>query len=158
MKKSRIAIILLVVVIVIISLGLILANIGGDVNNRNSTNSTNNTNGSNVPKNNTDVNNVIATQDGPSEAEKGSEITVVWTVTNKGSSPITNVKAVSQFGEYNFGSLTPGESRTTSFQVPTSGPIEDNPDILFIGGFALEYDFKGKHYKMNSNPIEVKLR
>lgn len=170
MRKSNIFILILVILVIIGIAALIFVSSNPDNENRinNTNNNSNNShhNQSNIHRNHNNsiaTNNVVAILDGPSSASEGSMITVKWTVTNKGSAQITNVKAISQYGDYDFGNIASGESKSTSFEIPSYGPYEDESNesdddkSLFIGGFSLEYDFNGKHYQINSNSIEVSL-
>ncbi|WP_409200376.1 hypothetical protein [Methanobrevibacter sp. DSM 116169] len=167
MEKSKLAILIVIIVVVIVGIaGVLLLNNGSsDDNNTNTTNK--NDSNKNISDNSTSKNKTVVThdvsavQEGPSAAKEGSTVTVKWTVTNKGSLSITNVKGISQYGDYNFGTIEPGQSKTTSFELSTQGPYDENEsekqESLFIGGFGLEYDFNGKHFKTNSNTIEIAL-
>lgn len=125
---------------------------------------TNNTNVSNVNSTKVDI---VAVQSGPASAKEGSDIMITWAIRNEGKNPITNVKAVDQNYNYNFGTLNPGESKSIkySLHIPSAKDMRDagfaidenEDDELFIGGFSLSYSMNGKNYHINSNSITIIL-
>jgi len=161
MKKASIFIIILVIFAIVGVASIILVENGVNDNNKTSTNKSVD---KNVTDNKTNGNGKVeVVQSAPSSVKAGDNITVKWTVTNRHSTPITNVNGVSQYGDYDFGTIAPGESKSTTFTIPSQMDISGDGDLtvesssLYIGGFSLEYDLKGKHYQVNSNNLDIKL-
>lgn len=105
--------------------------------------------------------NIIVTQSAPSSVYSGDPIKVTWTVRNNYSTTITNVMGVDQSNTFNFSTLSPGQTKITSFEIPSTMNMYENytsnSTSLFIGGFSLEYDLDGKHYQVNSNNLTVNI-
>lgn len=110
---------------------------------------------------------VVATQKGPSEASKGSDVTLNYTVKNNGTETVYNVKAHDQNFYKTLGDLKAGE--TQSFQytlhIPSDQEVQEDfganatvSNPFYVGGFAVTFqDEKGSKYTVNSNSIEIKL-
>lgn len=111
---------------------------------------------------------VVAIQSGPAHASEGSKIDITWAVKNDANSTITNVKAIDQNFDYNFGSLAPGESKSVNYSlyIPTINDLksagfdvnEDSMDEFLIGGFGLSYSMDGQDYTIKSNDITIILK
>ncbi|MGF7117115.1 hypothetical protein [Methanobacterium oryzae] len=138
----------------------------GCTDNGNQNNTQNNTT---VNQNSTSVKaiNVIATQKGPETAKKGMNVTIQYTVSNKGSENVTNVSIVSQGIEQTIGTLKSGETKTYTSQlyIPTDAEVQEDFGInstvsnpFFIGGFNVKFnDANGNEHSIMSNSIEIKL-
>jgi hypothetical protein len=172
MKRNSIFIILLVIIAIAGVVGIVLLNTTSTDNNHNNNHSNNNsTNISNNTHNSSHNNsvgegNIIVTQKGPSSGSYNSNVSIIWTVTNKGSSPITDVKATSQFAIHDFGTIGAGESKSTTLNVfiPDPSYIDGNSsnvihsDDFYIGGFSIEYKLNGQTHKMSSNSISIAIK
>jgi hypothetical protein len=138
----------------------------GCTDNGNQNNTQNNTT---VKQNSTSANaiNVTATQKGPETAKKGMNVTIQYTVSNRGSENVTNVSIISQGIEQIIGTLKPGETKTYTSQlyIPTDAEVQQDFGInstvsnpFFIGGFSVKFnDAKGAEHSIMSNSIEIKL-
>lgn len=132
-------------------------------------------NNTDIDLNNSDINEtsfnktVVAIQSGPAHAKEGSKVLITWAVKNDENSTITNVKAIDQNFDYDFGSLAPGESKSVNYTlyIPTindlkSAGFDVNDDSdwneFFIGGFRLSYSMDGKDYSINSNNLTIILK
>ena len=81
-----------------------------DVEDNNISNVNNSNNmGLNNSNTNTNTSNktVVTIQSGPAHASEGSKIDITWAVKNDANSTITNVKAIDQNFDYDFGNLAP---------------------------------------------------
>jgi hypothetical protein len=133
-----------------------------------------------IQSNNTTVNNVttkasnetanikiIANQTGPATAKKGDNITINYTVSNKGGQVVYNVKADDQNFETTIGTLKPGETKSYQYtlHIPTDTEVQQDFDPngtvsnpLFIGGFGVSFsDSNGSTHTINANSLEIKL-
>lgn len=131
-------------------------------------------NNTDIGLNNSDINKnssnktVVAIQSGPAHASEGSKIDITWAVKNDANSTITNVKAIDQNFDYNFGSLAPGESKSVNYTlyIPTINDLksagfdvnDDSMDEFLIGGFGLSYSMDGQDYTIKSNDITIILK
>lgn len=172
MKKNTIFVILLIIIAIGGVTSLVLLNTNSiDNSNTNKSLSNNSTNISQNINNNSHNNNhnsrgnIIVTQEGPSSASYNSEVTIKWTVTNKGSYPITEVKGTSQSLNYDFGTIAPGESKSTNLKlfIPDPSYIDGNgsdpvAEDYYIGGFSLNYKLNGQSYQINSNSITIAIQ
>ena len=117
----------------------------------NSSNSSNGTNGTNTSGGGVSIS---ASQSGPSSASEGSSVSITWTVKNNGNVAISNVKGVDQSNSHTFGTIKPGESKSTTYSlyIPTNSEIaadfssgNDNVSVtsesnsFYIGGYYLTY-------------------
>ena len=150
------------------------------LDNRNNENVTNNTKfpSSNIIHNKTlhsditnhngivDENGIAASLNGPKQVSYGKSVTIIWKVVNNAKDSITNVEAMDQLNSHNFGTITPGESKTfaNTLYVPTlaeteqsfgSGSTISNP--FYIGGFSVTYNLNGENFQFNANPLEIQL-
>jgi len=130
--------------------------------------------------NNTTVNNVttkasnetanikiIANQTGPATAKKGDNITINYTVSNKGGQVVYNVKADDQNFETTVGTLKPGETKSYQYtlHIPTDAEVQQDFDPngtvsnpFFIGGFGVSFsDSNGSTHTINANSLEINL-
>lgn len=149
-----------------------ISNNGTNSSNKNST-AMNGTNTSNNNSNNPEKSvSVSATQSGPSSASEGSSVSITWTVKNNGKVAISNVKGVDQSNSHSFGTIKPGESKSTTYSlyIPTDAEIaadfgsgNDNVSVTTesnsfdIGGYYLTYSANGHSYSLNSNSVKIAL-
>jgi len=133
-----------------------------------------------IQSNNTTVNNVtskasnetanikiVANQTGPATAKKGDNITINYTVSNKGGQIVYNVKADDQNFETTVGTLKPGETKSYQYtlHIPTDAEVQQDFDPngtvsnpFFIGGFGVSFsDSNGSTHTINANSLEIKL-
>jgi len=133
-----------------------------------------------IQSNNTTVNNVtskasnetanikiVANQAGPATAKKGDNITINYTVSNKGGQIVYNVKADDQNFETTVGTLKPGETKSYQYtlHIPTDAEVQQDFDPngtvsnpFFIGGFGVSFsDSNGSTHTINANSLEIKL-
>lgn len=111
--------------------------------------------------------NIVATQKGPLSAREGENITITYTVANKGNNTIYNVSVADQNFYKFLGNISPGGSQsfTEKLYIPTDAEVKEefgedaivsNP--YFIGGFAVTYqDDDGNKYAVNSNTLSIPL-
>jgi len=130
--------------------------------------------------NNTTVNNVtanssnatadikiLANQTGPATAKKGDNVTINWTISNKGSQTAYNVKGTAQNFDTTVGTLTPGETKSYQYtiHIPTDAEVQQDfgpnatvSNPFFIGGFSVSYtNSDGSTHAITSNSIEINL-
>ena len=111
---------------------------------------------------------VIATQKGPSQANKGENITIEYIITNNGNQPIYQV-SISDQNFYKFlGTIKPGETKkfTENVYIPTDKEVQEDfgPDAtvsnpFFIGGVGISYkDSNGNQNTINSNSLTIPLK
>jgi hypothetical protein len=110
---------------------------------------------------------VFANQTGPATAKKGDNITINYTITNKGEQAVYNVKTHAQNFDTTIGTLNPGETKNYQYKlhIPTDEEIQKdfNPNgtvsnPLFIGGFGVSFsDVNGSTHTINANSLEIKL-
>lgn len=139
-----------------------------NISNVNNSNNMGLNNSSTNINTNTSNKTVVAIQSGPAHASEGSKIDITWAVKNDANSTITNVKAIDQNFDYDFGSLAPGESKSVNYTlyIPTindlkSAGFDVNDDIMdefLIGGFGLSYSMNGQDYTIKSNDITIILK
>lgn len=165
-----------IIIIIIIVFGGVMFFVTGSPQDIGLTDVENNSDDSinNIGLDNSDINKttsnktVVAIQSGPAHAKEGSKIDITWAVKNDANSTITNVEAVDQNFDYNFGSLAPGESKSVNYTlyIPTINDLksagfdvsDESMEEFFIGGFALSYSMNGQNYTINSNNITIILK
>lgn len=110
---------------------------------------------------------VIATQKGPSQAQKGQNVTIIYTIQNNGNQDIFNVSVADQNFYKFIGTMKAGSKKifTEKVYIPTDKQVKadfgsdatvSNP--FFIGGVGVTYqDASGKTFGINSNSISIPL-
>jgi uncharacterized protein YpuA (DUF1002 family) len=110
---------------------------------------------------------VLATQKGPSQSEKGQNITIIYTITNNGNQDIFNVTVADQNFYKFFGTIKSGSKKifTEKVYIPTDNELKEDfgddatvSNPFFIGGIGVTYqDASGKTFGINSNSISIPL-
>lgn len=168
MDKKYIFLVFVVIIAIVAIASYALINTNFDDNK--TTNITKNSSdkspgGDNITKNKT-ARGISVIQEGPSSADYGKNVSIKWTVTNKGSQPITNVNGTSQDFNYNFGTIKPGESKSITFKmsIPSLDQVKNDfgddatvPNPFIIGGFHLSYNLNGKLNEVTSNSLSIPL-
>jgi len=110
---------------------------------------------------------IVASQTGPATAVQGDNVTIKYSVSNKGGQSVYNVKATSQDFQTTIGTLKPGETKNYEYtlHIPTNQEVQEDfgpnatvSNPFFIGGFGVSYtDSSGSTHNLNANSIEIKL-
>ncbi len=156
---------LIVIVIVLLVAGVVAFNYMGNSTTTNNTTTANNTT-TNTSNKTTNIN-VVANQTGPVTAKKGDNVTINYSISNKGNSEVFNVKAIDQNFENTIGTLKPSETKNFQYTVhiPTDKEVQQDFDPnatvsnpFFIGGFGVSFkDINGNTHTINANSLEIKL-
>jgi hypothetical protein len=110
---------------------------------------------------------VIATQKGPSQAQKGQNVTITYNIINNGNQDIYNVSVADQ-NFYKFLGTIKANSKKTFTQkvyIPTDKQVKEDfgkdatvSNPFFIGGVGVTYqDASGNTFGINSNSISIPL-
>jgi CARDB len=111
--------------------------------------------------------NIVANQTGPATAKKGDNVTINYSVSNKGGQVVNNVKIHDQNFDTTIGTLNPGETKTYQYtlHIPTDKEVQEDfgsnstvSNPFSIGGFGVSFtDSNGSSHTINSNSLEIKL-
>lgn len=110
---------------------------------------------------------VVVTQKGPSQAQKGQNVTITYTIKNNGNQDIYNVSVADQNFYKFIGTMKAGSKKifTEKVYIPTDKQVKEDfgstatvSNPFYIGGVGLTYqDASGKTYGINSNSISIPL-
>lgn len=167
-KKLVIVIVIAILIIVIVPLGLLGFT---QIQNSNSTLQNNTTVQNDTIQKDTPSTNaigIVATVNGPKTAKKGQNVTIEYTVSNKGAEIVYNMRVEGQsIDPRNIGTLKAGETRkfTEVEYIPTDAEVASDygPGTTYmnpfpVGGDAVCFkDAKGVEHVINFDSIEIKL-
>ena len=132
----------------------------------NTTTVNNNINTTKTTKTVADIN-IVANQTGPAKAKEGDNVTINYSVSNKGGQVVNNVKIHDQNFDTTIGTLNPGETKTYQYtlHIPTDKEVQEDfksnstvSNPFFVGGFGVSFnDLNGSSHTINSNSLEIKL-
>lgn len=110
---------------------------------------------------------VVANQTGPATAKKGENVTINYSISNKGGQVVYNVKTNDQNFNTTIGTLKPGETKNYQYtlHIPTDAEVQQDFDPnatvsnpFFIGGFGVSFsDSNGSTHTINAKSLEIKL-
>ena len=110
---------------------------------------------------------ILANQTGPTTSKKGDNVTINWTISNKGGQTVYNVKGTSQNFDATIGILKPGDTKSYQYTIliPTDAEVQQDfgpnatvSNPFFIGGFSVSYtNSDGSTHTVTSNSLEIKL-
>jgi Translocon-associated protein beta (TRAPB) len=110
---------------------------------------------------------ILATQNGPTTAHKGQNMTINYSVINNGTQRVYNVKVHDQNFDKTLGTINPGENKKFqhSLYIPTDeqvkadfGPDATVSNPFFLGGFEVSFqDANGSKHSTTASSIEIKL-
>lgn len=112
------------------------------------------------------ISNVNITQKGPEGATWGVNFTVHVKVQNPLDEKITNVKAVSQHFNYDFGEISANRNVLTSYEIsmPTIEQLKEDfgKDVKLCrvfnsGKITLTYVYKGEEFTVESNELNISI-
>lgn len=111
--------------------------------------------------------NIVANQTGPAKAKEGDNVTINYSVSNKGGQVVNNVKIHDQNFDTTIGTLNPGETKKYQYtlHIPTDKEVQQDfsskstvSNPFFVGGFGVSFtDLNGSSHTINSNSLEIKL-
>ncbi len=158
-----IALVLIIIVLLVAGVVAFTFKAPTTVSNNTTVNNVTSTNTSNVTANIK----MVASQTGPATAKKGDNVTINYTISNKGGQVLYNIKANDQNFDTTVGTLKPGETKSYQYtlHIPTDAEVQQDfgpnatvSNPLFIGGFSVSFtDSNSSTHTITANSLEIKL-
>lgn len=107
---------------------------------------------------------ISITQEYSYYSKEDNIIAITWIVENNSDNVITNVKAISQMENNDFGDIEPNSSKSFNFnfKIPSLEDVKRDfgedatvPNPYIIGPVTLTYKTENNSYSVKSNSLEI---